>query len=138
MIKKQMFIWYNNCRWRRQLLNNKFRKGGTNMVIEDFIPKSNEELINKLNNKFFKGEFYLENNMIYWKYADVIILRIILFNQNDESYIEYYVNKWGHDHVPVSELFGFLLELNNMEFAIKYKGTLLKKKYVELIPLKQR
>ena len=32
------------------------------MVIEDFIPKSNEELINKLNNKFFKGEFYLENN----------------------------------------------------------------------------
>ena len=30
-----------------------------------------------------------ENNMIYWKYADVIILRIILFNQNDESYIEY-------------------------------------------------
>ena len=107
------------------------------MVIEDFIPKSNEELINKLNNKFFKGEFYLENNMIYWKYADVIILRIILFNQNDESYIEYYVNKWGHDHVPVSELFGFLLELNNMEFAIKYKGMLLKKKYVELIPLKQ-
>ncbi len=107
------------------------------MVIEDFIPKSNEELINKLNNKFFKGEFYLENNMIYWKYADVIILRIILFNQNDESYIEYYVNKWGHDHVPVSELFWFLLELNNMEFAIKYKGTLFKKKYVELIPLKQ-
>lgn len=105
------------------------------MIIKNFIPKNNEELIEKTNNNLFKGKFILKDDIIYWQYDEITILRIILFNQQDESYVEYFVNGWGHDHIPVDELYSFLIEINNMEFSIRYKNNLFGKKtqYIELI-----
>ncbi len=105
------------------------------MIIENIVFKSNEELIKKLNNTFFKGSFYLENGVIYWKYNDLLVLEIILFNQPGESCILW--NK-EHIHIPVEELFGYLIGINNMEFIVKFKKPLLgkDKKYLELSPSK--
>ena len=104
------------------------------MIIKNFIPKSKKDLIEKIKNDFFKGEFILKDDIIYWQYDGITILKIILFNQKSESYIEYFVNGWGHDHIPVNEIYGFLIEINSMDFSLKYKNSLFGKqeRYIEL------
>ena len=104
------------------------------MIIKNFIPKSNEDLIDKTKNDFFKGKFILKDDIIYWQYEEITILRIILFNQENESYIEYFVNGWGHDHIPVDEIYGFLIEINGMDFSVKSTKKIFgkQKHYIEL------
>ena len=108
------------------------------MIINNFIPKNNEDLIEKTKNNFFKGTFYLNEGIIYWQYNNFKVLSIVLFNQPNESYIEYYVNGWSHEHIPVNEIFEVLVKLNNMEFLIAKRKRLFGKEtsYLQIVEKK--
>ena len=98
--------------------------------MNKFIPKTNEDLIKKMNENKFKGNYYIENNIIIWNISNEVFLEIILNNQPDEGYIDYGYrinNKTfyiAHDHPEMEELYELLEELNKETNTLVIKKTI--------------
>ena len=60
--------------------------------MENFIPKTKEELVNQMKGDNFKGDYYIQDNFIIWNISDKISLKILLYNQPDIAFITYSCN----------------------------------------------
>lgn len=86
--------------------------------MKKFIPRTNEELINKMKKEKFKGEYKVKDDIVAWYISKEVKIEIILNNIPDEAYISYYVkidNKvyyMTHEHPLMDEIYEVLLELN--------------------------
>lgn len=98
--------------------------------MDEFIPQTYEELINKCKECGFRGLFSMDNNTLLWRVSKHILLRIVLHNAiNDEGYIEeWYIDNdgkeipKGHWHPMAEEIFNDLRDINDNEIVILRKG----------------
>lgn len=98
--------------------------------MNKFIPKTNEELIKKMDENKFKGTYHIEQNIIIWNISNEVFLEIILNNQSNEGYIAYNCkinNKElniTHDHPEMEELYELLEDLNKETNTLVIKKTI--------------
>jgi len=102
-----------------------------------YIPKTNEDLIQKCRENNFRGTFSVENDIIIWNVTKHIVLNIILHNHDDEGYIsEYYVDSNGrsylytHWHPENYEIFDDLQNVNDNQIILVQRDIFGRKKMI--------
>ena len=98
--------------------------------MNNFIPGTSEELLNKMIENRFKGTYFIKHGNVIWNISDKVFLEIIIENQFDEAYISYNCrinNKEiaiTHSHPLSEELYDVLNELNNETNILLIKKTI--------------
>ncbi len=102
-----------------------------------YIPKNNEDLIQKCQKNNFRGTFSVENDIIIWNVTKHIVLNIILHNHDDEGYIsEYYVDSNGrsypytHWHPENYEILDDLQNVNDNQIILIRRDIFGRKKII--------
>lgn len=78
--------------------------------MEKYIPDNGTELVKKMKENNFKGDYYIKNNIVFWKIHPEVEIEIFLHNQRDEAYV--LLPNGGHEHVEEDELWEYLYSLN--------------------------
>lgn len=78
-----------------------------------FIPKTEQELVEKMKENNFKGEYYVKNNIVYWKLYPKEKIQIILHNQDDETYV--ILPDGNHVHIEDNKIFEYLMDFNELD-----------------------
>ena len=94
--------------------------------MEKYIPQKEEELVEKMKENNFKGNYYIKDKLICWNIHPEVEIKIVLNNNGEEVYIQF--PNGTHEHVSNDEVWEYLCSLNKEGGVIVIKNGLFKKK----------
>ncbi len=103
--------------------------------MNNFIPKNLDELLNKMTEDNFKGNYEISDNELIWNINDRIFLRIMIYTDIDEGLFSLYCSVDEEDYlvddfkISMTELYSYLTKINNERQAIVITRGLLTYKF---------